>query len=179
MLNEGDMRHAVVLAFANKQDLPNAMIAAEVTERLGLHSLRHRQWFIQSACAPLARDSARVLSAGQSCANNFISPAGELGTANADGHMMFATPPCSGQSGALRSWSQLTSGWRAKLDDMIDQVVETTDGQSCGHFYCVVRAALSRDSLCARDLLNASSSSACGWDDCVWFNKGLEMGQMF
>ena len=34
-----------------RQDLPNAMTAAEVTEKLGLHNLRHRQWFIQSACA--------------------------------------------------------------------------------------------------------------------------------
>eukprot|EP00403_Amphidinium_massartii_P025205 CAMPEP_0178398172 /NCGR_PEP_ID=MMETSP0689_2-20121128/14636_1 /TAXON_ID=160604 /ORGANISM="Amphidinium massartii, Strain CS-259" /LENGTH=181 /DNA_ID=CAMNT_0020018927 /DNA_START=104 /DNA_END=649 /DNA_ORIENTATION=+ len=51
MLNEDEMRDAVVLVFANKQDLPNAMTAAEVTEKLGLHNLRHRQWFIQSACA--------------------------------------------------------------------------------------------------------------------------------
>merc|ERR1711972_830582 len=36
---------------ANKQDLPNSMPAAEVTEKLGLHDLRHRQWYIQSACA--------------------------------------------------------------------------------------------------------------------------------
>ena len=27
------------------------MTAAEVTEKLGLDNLRHRQWFIQSACA--------------------------------------------------------------------------------------------------------------------------------
>merc|ERR1712194_519327 len=32
-----------------KQDLPNAMTAAEITEKLGLQNLRHRQWFIQSA----------------------------------------------------------------------------------------------------------------------------------
>jgi len=51
MLNEDEMRDAVVLVFANKQDLPNAMTAAEVTEKLGLHNLRHRQWYIQSACA--------------------------------------------------------------------------------------------------------------------------------
>mmetsp|Transcript_34192 Transcript_34192/g.69083 ORF Transcript_34192/g.69083 Transcript_34192/m.69083 type:complete len:183 (+) Transcript_34192:94-642(+) len=51
MLNEDEMRDAVVLVFANKQDLPNAMAAAEVTEKLNLHNLRHRQWFIQSACA--------------------------------------------------------------------------------------------------------------------------------
>merc|ERR1712100_785788 len=51
MLNEDELREAIVLVFANKQDLPNAMSAAEVTEKLGLHSMRNRQWFIQSACA--------------------------------------------------------------------------------------------------------------------------------
>merc|ERR1711861_86352 len=51
MLNEDEMRDAVLLVFANKQDLPNAMAAAEVTEKLGLQSMRSRQWFIQSACA--------------------------------------------------------------------------------------------------------------------------------
>jgi len=51
MLNEDEMRDAVLLVFANKQDLPNAMPAAEVTEKLGLHNLRSRQWYIQSACA--------------------------------------------------------------------------------------------------------------------------------
>ena len=40
-----------LLVFANKQDLPNAMNAAEITDRLGLHSLRQRHWYIQSACA--------------------------------------------------------------------------------------------------------------------------------
>ena len=33
------------------QDLPNAMNAAEITDKLGLHSLRQRTWFIQSTCA--------------------------------------------------------------------------------------------------------------------------------
>merc|ERR1712050_614790 len=51
MLHEDEMREAVLLVLANKQDLPNAMTAAEVTEKLALHTLRHRQWFIQSACA--------------------------------------------------------------------------------------------------------------------------------
>merc|ERR1711934_1024985 len=51
MLNEDEMRDAAVLVFANKQDLPNAMSAAEVTEKLGLHSMRSRQWYIQSTCA--------------------------------------------------------------------------------------------------------------------------------
>jgi hypothetical protein len=33
------------------QDLPNAMNAAEITDKLGLHSLRQRAWYIQAACA--------------------------------------------------------------------------------------------------------------------------------
>jgi len=51
MLNEDEMRDAVLLVFANKQDLPNAMTAAEVTEKLALQNMRNRQWYIQSACA--------------------------------------------------------------------------------------------------------------------------------
>ena len=37
----------MLLIFANKQDLPNAMNSAEITEKLGLHSLRQRNWYIQ------------------------------------------------------------------------------------------------------------------------------------
>jgi len=51
MLNEDELRDAALLVFANKQDLPNAMSVAELTDKLGLHSLRSRKWYIQSACA--------------------------------------------------------------------------------------------------------------------------------
>ncbi|VDP90391.1 unnamed protein product [Echinostoma caproni] len=51
MLNEDELRDAVLLVFANKQDLPQAMTPAEVTEKLGLHTLRNRVWFIQATCA--------------------------------------------------------------------------------------------------------------------------------
>uniref|UniRef100_A0A8C2P1S1 ARF GTPase 1 n=1 Tax=Capra hircus TaxID=9925 RepID=A0A8C2P1S1_CAPHI len=43
MLAEDELRDAVLLVFANKQDLPNAMNAAEITDKLGLHSLRHQR----------------------------------------------------------------------------------------------------------------------------------------
>lgn len=33
------------------KDLPNAMNAAEITDKLGLHSLRQRNWYIQATCA--------------------------------------------------------------------------------------------------------------------------------
>merc|ERR1711907_854877 len=51
MLNEDELRDAVLLVFANKQDLPNAMNPAEITEKLGLQSLARRTWYIQSTCA--------------------------------------------------------------------------------------------------------------------------------
>jgi ADP-ribosylation factor protein 1 len=51
VLREDELRDAALLVFANKQDLPNAMSVAEVTDKLGLHSLRSRQWYIQATCA--------------------------------------------------------------------------------------------------------------------------------
>jgi len=51
MLAEDELRDAVLLVFANKQDLPNAMKVNEVTERLGLNQIRHRKWYIQGTCA--------------------------------------------------------------------------------------------------------------------------------
>jgi len=51
ILADDELRQAVLLIFANKQDLPNAMTAAEITDKLGLHALRNRCWYIQSTCA--------------------------------------------------------------------------------------------------------------------------------
>jgi hypothetical protein len=42
-LQEDELRDAVLLLFANKQDLPNAMTAAELTDKLGLNQLRNRR----------------------------------------------------------------------------------------------------------------------------------------
>ncbi|EDO48360.1 predicted protein [Nematostella vectensis] len=51
MLQEDELKDAVVLVMANKQDLPNALSVSEITEKLGLQSIRDRQWYIQAACA--------------------------------------------------------------------------------------------------------------------------------
>jgi len=51
MLAEDELRDAILLVFANKQDLPNAMSVAEVTERLQLNTIRNRAWYIQATCA--------------------------------------------------------------------------------------------------------------------------------
>ena len=45
------LREAILLVYANKQDLPKAMSAAEMTDKLGLHNLRGRSWYIQACCA--------------------------------------------------------------------------------------------------------------------------------
>nr|BAN20471.1 ADP-ribosylation factor, arf [Riptortus pedestris] len=51
MLQEDELREAVLLVFANKQDLPNAMSPSDLTDKLGLKQIRNRQWYIQSTCA--------------------------------------------------------------------------------------------------------------------------------
>jgi len=51
MLQEDELREATLLVFANKQDLPNAMTASELTDKLGLQNLRNRRWYIQATCA--------------------------------------------------------------------------------------------------------------------------------
>uniref|UniRef100_A0A8C4XFF8 ADP-ribosylation factor n=1 Tax=Erpetoichthys calabaricus TaxID=27687 RepID=A0A8C4XFF8_ERPCA len=51
MLQEDELRDAVLLVFANKQDLPNAMAISEMTDKLGLQTLRSRTWYVQATCA--------------------------------------------------------------------------------------------------------------------------------
>jgi len=51
MLREDELRDAVLLVLANKQDLPNAMSVAEITDKLHLHDMRSRKWYIQACCA--------------------------------------------------------------------------------------------------------------------------------
>uniref|UniRef100_A0A8C9R5C2 Zgc:110286 n=2 Tax=Osteoglossiformes TaxID=41712 RepID=A0A8C9R5C2_SCLFO len=51
MLQEDELRDAVLLVFANKQDLPNAMPISEMTDKLGLQTLRSRTWYVQATCA--------------------------------------------------------------------------------------------------------------------------------
>ncbi|PSS21069.1 ADP-ribosylation factor like [Actinidia chinensis var. chinensis] len=46
ILEEEELKGAVALIFANKQDLPGALDAAAVTEALELHKIKNRQWAI-------------------------------------------------------------------------------------------------------------------------------------
>ena len=51
MMAEEQLAGASLLVFANKQDLPHAMSIKDVTERLGLTSIRNRDWYVQATCA--------------------------------------------------------------------------------------------------------------------------------
>lgn len=51
MLSEDELKDAALLVLANKQDLPNALTVGELTDKLGLHNLRHKNWYVQSTIA--------------------------------------------------------------------------------------------------------------------------------
>ena len=43
IMSNPELKDALLLVFANKQDLPNAMTASELTDKLGLQNLRNRR----------------------------------------------------------------------------------------------------------------------------------------
>ncbi|XP_037591826.1 ADP-ribosylation factor 5-like [Cebus imitator] len=47
MLQEDEL----LLVFANKQDMPNAMPMSELTDELGLQHLCSHTWYVQATCA--------------------------------------------------------------------------------------------------------------------------------
>jgi len=51
ILSDPEMANVVLLVYANKSDLPNAMPADELQEKLGLSMLQGHQWTVQPSCA--------------------------------------------------------------------------------------------------------------------------------
>ena len=51
MLDEEELKDAVLLVFANKQDSKGALDASKVSDALGLSDIRNRQWSIQETSA--------------------------------------------------------------------------------------------------------------------------------
>jgi ADP-ribosylation factor protein 6 len=45
------MKEALLLVFANKQDIPGAMTPQEVQERLKLSQLKDKIWYVVPSCA--------------------------------------------------------------------------------------------------------------------------------
>ncbi|XP_055331748.1 ADP-ribosylation factor 6-like [Paramacrobiotus metropolitanus] len=52
IINDREMKDAIILLFANKQDLPNAVRPHDLQDRLGLTRLQNRIWYVQPCCAP-------------------------------------------------------------------------------------------------------------------------------
>ena len=125
---QDELRDAVLLVFANKQDLPNAMNAAEITDKLGLHSLRQRHWYVSVRRVPvgppdfepcssvshqLLRDTNFCLISGQrpviagcSCAN---APCKLIGTwqGSAEERLSITSYSFSGASGPTSSFPEM------------------------------------------------------------------------
>lgn len=51
LLEEEELKDALLLVYANKQDLPGALSDAQIAEGLGLHDIRNRDWAIFKASA--------------------------------------------------------------------------------------------------------------------------------
>jgi len=51
MLQEDELREAVVLVFANKSDLPGSAPVAETADALDLCNMKNRKWHAQATCA--------------------------------------------------------------------------------------------------------------------------------
>ncbi|KAG1846808.1 ADP-ribosylation factor family-domain-containing protein [Suillus subalutaceus] len=51
LMNDEQLKDSLLLVFANKQDMPGAMSASELTDKLELRVFGQRTWYIQSTCA--------------------------------------------------------------------------------------------------------------------------------
>jgi signal recognition particle receptor subunit beta len=51
VLSSDELVGVPLIILANKQDLPCALNVSEMTQRLGLNTLRGRKWYIQACCA--------------------------------------------------------------------------------------------------------------------------------
>ena len=51
LLEEDELRDTILLVYANKQDLPNAIKPQELSNKLHLHTITNRQWQVQGCCA--------------------------------------------------------------------------------------------------------------------------------
>ncbi|KAM5376095.1 hypothetical protein ACJA88_007206 [Fusarium oxysporum] len=51
IINDREMKDSLLLVFANKQDLAEAMKPQEVTEALQLSKLKDKVWYVVPSCA--------------------------------------------------------------------------------------------------------------------------------
>ncbi len=66
-----EMKEALLLVFANKQDIPGAMTPTEVTEKLRLGQLKERMWYVVPSCATTGEGLFEGLVSSVPCALMF------------------------------------------------------------------------------------------------------------
>ncbi|OMJ86416.1 hypothetical protein SteCoe_12076 [Stentor coeruleus] len=55
ILKDNQLNDAVLLVFANKQDLPEAMKPDEIARKFKLYDIQGRNWLVQDSCACMGR----------------------------------------------------------------------------------------------------------------------------
>merc|ERR1712034_172961 len=58
---EDELRDAIILIFANKQDLPGALTVDEISRELELNKIRNKEWYVQACSATDGTDYMKVL----------------------------------------------------------------------------------------------------------------------
>lgn len=51
IISDREMKEAIILVYANKQDLKGALTPEEIPEKLKLHDIRDRNWYVQPCVA--------------------------------------------------------------------------------------------------------------------------------
>lgn len=51
MFNDDRLRNSSLLVLANKQDMPHAASASEITGALDLNKMTNKEWYVQTTCA--------------------------------------------------------------------------------------------------------------------------------
>ena len=54
-MQEEELKDAILLVMANKQDMKGALTSAQLSEAMGLAAIRNRQWSIQETSATQGR----------------------------------------------------------------------------------------------------------------------------
>ncbi len=65
-----EMKEALLLVFANKQDIPGSMTPTEVTEKLRLGQLKERIWYVVPSCATTGEGLLEGLVSGIKCSKS-------------------------------------------------------------------------------------------------------------
>lgn len=118
ILEVDDVRDCPLLVFANKQDLPCSMTAAEVIEALRLSSL-NRQWRVQPASAKLGTGLHEGLDWLSSLVFSKGSPVSLPKFARSEPQLLDGDPPDCCDPGAVPSPARslrpqhLLAGWRS------------------------------------------------------------------